>query len=234
MDLLLVDDEPQALELLLGYAARFPGVRVAGTCRSATEAIAFLGQHTVDAVLLDISMPGITGMQLADQLRGRIPVVFTTAHAEYAVRSYDMHAVDYLLKPISFDRFTQAVQKLMDGGRTAPAPSGPLQSMLFLKSGSTFHRVPLTAIDRLEKDGNYMVYYYEGKRLLVRQTVEEAMALLPSTFVRVHRSHIVPLDRVGTVELHQVKVGDRSIPVSALYRDDLMAHIGAQEGRDEA
>ncbi len=226
MDLLLVDDEPQALELLRGYAARFPGVNVAGSCRSAAEAITFLGKRSVDAVLLDISMPGISGMKLADQLRGRTPVVFTTAHAEYAVRSYDVDAVDYLLKPISFQRFAQAVQKLMDGDRPAPAAAGPLQSVLFLKSGTVFHRVPLSSIERLEKDGNYMVYYYDGKRLLVRQTVEEAMALLPASFVRVHRSHIVPLDRVETVETHQLRVVKERIPVGAQYRDALMAALG--------
>lgn len=230
MKIIIVDDEPKAIELLSSYAARFTDLEVAATFRNGLKALEFLNKTPVDLVLLDINMPHLNGMSLSRLLPPGVKVIFTTAYAEYAVESYEVNAADYLLKPITFERFAQAVSKLLTTEKPVNAENTARSEnpspILYLKSGSRTHRLAAADIDYLEKDGNYLAYHTGGEKILTRQTIAEAMATLPDSFVQVHRSFIVPLGKIEYLDTAELKAGGRKIPVGAQFREGLAERFG--------
>ena len=226
MKIIIVDDEPKAIELLSGYAARFTDLKVAATFRNGLKALEFLNKNPVDIVLLDINMPHLNGMSLSRMLPPDVKVIFTTAYAEYAVESYEVNAAGYLLKPITFERFAQAVSKLLAAKPAGAASVSQPEEVLYLKSGARTHRLAAGVIDYLEKDGNYLCYHAGNETILIRQTIAEALEMLPGSFVQVHRSFIVPLGKIEYLDTARLKAGGRKIPVGAQYREELAGRFG--------
>jgi len=211
-----IDDEPFALEVIRSHAAKVTFMELRGSFTNAFEAIAYLANNPVDLLFLDIKMPDISGIELMESLPVKPLVVFTTAYAEHAVQSYELNAVDYLLKPFPLARFLKACHKAHDTLQLRqPNKPVPVNS-IFVKSGYESVRVNFDDILFIEAAGNYITFVLPGdKRVMSRLTISEALALLPAEqFVRTHRSFIVNKQKVDRMERHQVHVGEYVVPVS--------------------
>ena len=197
---LVVDDEPLAAERLVRLCARLPGVEVVGTAADGQTALARTGEFAPDLMLLDIAMPGLDGVALARLLARRDPapaVVFVTAHAAHAVTAFELAATDYLLKPVSLPRLEQAVAR---AAAARPARQATFLTEVWVPRGREMVRLGVDALDLLEAERDYVRLHARGQSFLLRVTLSELERRLdPARFVRVHRSAIVPLDRVRAV-----------------------------------
>ncbi|SNC60689.1 two component transcriptional regulator, LytTR family [Hymenobacter gelipurpurascens] len=226
---LLVDDEPLALRLLTSYVERVPFLELVGTCRSALEAMTVLQREQVDVMFLDIQMPDLTGVEFVRTLRPEALVIFTTAYEAYALEGFNLNAVDYLVKPIAFDRFVQAAQRAQDRlspkptEAAAPAPPAPPASaddFIFVKADYHTQRINLRDIRYLEGLKDYIKIFTGGKPVLTLNSLKAFEDRLPSQdFVRVHRSYIVALSWIDSIRKNRIYLGDAIIPVGDSYSD---------------
>lgn len=215
MKCIIVDDEPKAIAILERYVAKIPELELLGIFDQPLEAAAFLKRNHPDCVFLDINMPDATGLQLSRFIQD-IPVVFTTAYPEYALESYEVSAVDYLVKPISFARFLVAFEKLRN--RRPKNQQEPV--LISIKSGTKTYRIAAGELDYVETRGNNVVFHIKGGNLTARMTVNEVL-VIPG-LIRIHKSFIVPKDKVLIVEGHQVTtMGGAKLPIGLTYRDQL-------------
>lgn len=226
-----IDDEPMALEAIRIQLADISLAELEGTFLDAFAGLAYVHAHPVDLIFLDIQMPDINGLQLAQNLQGPFPmIIFTTAYSQYAVASYEVNAVDYLLKPIVFDRLLMAVSKAhqyyTNHQRLATGPALPPVASpryLFLKSGSELHKVDTAAIQYIEAQGNYIQLVTSKQVIRVRLSLEEILAQLPAdAFIRLHRSFVIAFAYVDKIEPHQVTIAGQAIPIGNHYRQNLM------------
>ncbi|MCB0628354.1 MAG: LytTR family DNA-binding domain-containing protein [Saprospiraceae bacterium] len=224
MKAIIIDDEPKAISLLEKYLAHFPEIELAATFRNGLKALPFLQAEPVDLIFMDINMPHITGVSLARLLEGKAQVIFTTAYAEYAVESYELSAADYLLKPITFERFTKAILKVLPK-ETAVASVSATDHSILIKSGSKTYKVKADEIAYLEKDHNYMVYHLADKRIMARESTTEALEKLPDQFVQIHKSYIINLDKMAFFDKQEVSVMGRLLSLGGSYRDAFLARI---------
>jgi DNA-binding LytR/AlgR family response regulator len=219
---LVVDDEPLARRVLARHIRALPWLELAGECGNAQAAAAWLHDHSVDVMFLDIRMPGLTGLELLATLPHPPQVILTTAYSEYALVSYEYGVVDYLLKPISFERFLAAVNKLgsIPGQPEATTRSGVEKpDSIFLRVNRKDHKVRFAEIRFLEGYGNYVKVHLERETVLVAETMTRLEQTLPAEqFLRVHKSYIVALDRIERFGTRSVCAGDVEIPVGRSYR----------------
>lgn len=213
-----IDDEPFALEVVKAHSSKVPFLHLAACFTNAYEALTYLAGHPVDVLFLDIKMPDISGLELMEGLHPRPLVIFTTAYAEHAVQSYELNAVDYLLKPFAFTRFLKACHKVNELLQTRQPQKLPVES-LFIKSGYETVKINFAELLYLESGGNYLTFVLTGnRRLLSRSTISEVLALLPTTtFLRVHRCYIVNKAKIDKAERHQLHLQGHVIPVSSTY-----------------
>lgn len=229
---LLVDDEPLALRLLAGYVERIPFLELVGTCRSAIEAMQVLQREQVDVLFLDVQMPDLTGVEFVRTIRPQAAVVFTTAYKQYAVEGFDLDAVDYLIKPIPFDRFLKAATKVQE--RLQPAappapvlvaapvpPAAPVEEYIFVKADYHTQRVTLRDIRYLEGLKDYVkIHLGAAKPLLTLNSLRAFEERLPATdFVRVHRSYIVALNWIDSIRKNRIYMGEVVIPIGDAYAE---------------
>lgn len=226
---LVVDDKPLAVDLLTDYVAKVPFLHLAGRSENPLEALHWVGERRVDLIFLDIQMPQLTGLQFLQALDRRAQVVLTTAYADYALTGFEHDVVDYLLKPISFERFHQAVQKVQR--RLRPAPAEPSRSYLFVKTEHRMQRVDLADVLYLEGLQNYVIIHTTTEKVIARQTLNNLEASLPApAFVRVHKSFIVSLAHIHSVERSRIfiQVGadsPRIIPVGDAHRSNFYGRL---------
>jgi DNA-binding LytR/AlgR family response regulator len=220
MKTIIIDDEPKAIELLRGYITHFASIELIGTFRNGLKAFEFLTKTKVDLIFLDINMPHINGMSLSKMIDKESKIIFTTAYSEYAVESYEVGAVDYLLKPISLERFTKSVSKFLVDNRPNEIKTHAAQ-LVYIKSGSRIYRVEPNSINYIEKEGNYSIYYLDGQKIMARESVSEILENLPSHFYQVHKSFIVNKTKVVSVEKDSVMVDGRVIPIGASYKKSI-------------
>jgi len=230
---LLVDDEPLALRLLASFVARVPVLALVGTCRNAQEALDVLAREPVDVLFLDIQMPGLTGVELVRLVRPEALVVFTTAYETFAVEGFALNALDYLVKPIAFDRFLQAVQRAQ-ARRAAPAAAGASTSaadFLFVKVDAHTQRVPLRDIRYLEALRDYVRLHVGAPRpLLTLNSLRAFEERLPAAdFVRVHKSFIVALSHITSFHKGRLYLGDAVVPVGEAYAKAFQAAIAGRQ-----
>lgn len=219
---ILVDDKPLSLDILEAYAARVPYLTVALRTQNPLEALEFLRTQPVELAFLDIQMPELTGVQFARLTGGKVPVIFTTAYADYALEGYALDVVDYLLKPIPFERFYQAVEKAR--GRHSAAP----QDAIFIKTEYRIQRVPLEDILFIEARQNYVAIETLSGRVMSLMNIKAMEERLPAgRFVRVHKSFIVALSKIQTIEKSRIFIGETVIPVGDNYREGLFKLLGA-------
>jgi len=220
MKAIAVDDEPLALEIISAHAGKVPFLDLAATFSDAFKALEYLQKEAVDLIFLDIKMPDISGIDLFNSLSRKPLLIFTTAYSEHAVSSFEMDAVDYLLKPFSLARFTKACSKAYELYNFRNSSLGA--DHLFVKTGYEQTKILLDDILYLEAAGNYVTFVLKDRKVLSRSTFAEATNLLPPTqFARVHRSFIVSASKIDKVERHQVTIGKATVPIGEAYAGNL-------------
>lgn len=234
MKYIIIDDEPDAIDVLKYHLNNVPFMELIASFRNPIEALEYLQKNTVDLLFLDINMPKLSGINFAKLLEHPPLIIFTTAYSEYAIESYDLKAVDYLLKPIEFNRLLKAVMKAQDLISLNKTKANSVQQntterkdvTILLKSGSEFHQIPLHEIKYIESDGNYVTIHTTKRSVLARNKISEIKELLPQQyFVRVHRSYIVALKHIEIIRRYCVIIDNKEIPLSSKYRDDFFSII---------
>ncbi len=210
----IVDDEPLARAVVREYLGAHPGLQVVAECANGFEAVKAVSELSPDLMFLDVQMPKLSGFEVLELIGRSVPVVFTTAYDEYALSAFEVHAIDYLLKPFSAERFAEALARarerlaardaspidaLVSEGR---AKQAPLERVL-IRDGSKVHVLPVDTIDYVEAQDDYVSFRSDGKSYLKDQTLGAIEALLdPARFVRIHRSYLLNIDRIARVELY--------------------------------
>ncbi|MBK8704079.1 MAG: response regulator transcription factor [Saprospiraceae bacterium] len=227
-----VDDESMARKLLEDYILQMPFLELVATCKNAFEAMEVLQKEEVHLMFLDIQMPGMLGTKFLAGLRTRPMVIFVTAYANYAIESYELDVVDYLMKPVSLDRFAKATHKALEiwqlrNGITPPTTQAPPDSpdSFFVNSEYALVKIPVGEVLFIESMKDYVKIYIKNapKPILTKSTLKGIEEKLPSQkFLRVHKSFIVHLDKIEAIRNHQITIGAHEIPVSEANMDELL------------
>jgi two-component system LytT family response regulator len=227
MTCIAIDDEPKALEVIERYCQKISLASLKATFREPLKAIEFLNREKVDLIFLDINMPDISGMQLLQTLSPRPLIIFTTAYSQYAVESYDLNALDYLLKPITFERFLMAINKAAAALSSKNTAGMDEDAAVFIKSGPQTYRVKVSEILYLEKNGNYITVHLKDGNILIRENMGDIFDLVPAAdFIRVHKSYVVGIKHIAMIEVHQLTINNEKIPIGSTYRDSLRDRLG--------
>lgn len=220
MKAIAIDDEPVALDVVRSHASKVPYLTLKATFTDAFKALEYLQIEPVDLIFLDIKMPDISGIDFFNSLNSKPLLIFTTAYSEHAVTSYELDAVDYLLKPFSLVRFMKACNKAYELYKYRNENEEPTH--IFIKSGYEQHKISFDNILYLEGAGNYVTFVLKDKKILTRYTFAEVMDLLPSNqFVRIHRSYIAAVNKIDKVKKDEIVINGTEIPVSDTYRKKL-------------
>ncbi|UCS92906.1 LytTR family DNA-binding domain-containing protein [Echinicola marina] len=215
-----IDDEPLALEVIKSHASKVNFIQLEKTFTNAFEALDYLQNNPVELIFLDIKMPDISGMEFATLPANKPMIIFTTAYSEHAVKSFELDAIDYLLKPFSLARFTKACTKANELWILKNRKETEKNS-LFLKTGYEQVKILLSEILFLEASGNYVTFQTKENKIMSRMTFQEAEKLLSESFFRIHRSFIVHKDKIEKIERHQVTIGKHKIPIGSNYAGNL-------------
>lgn len=225
MRILLVDDEYLALRLLEEYAGRIPSLEVAGKAKTAVQALDILNRESIDVLFLDIQMPLLSGINLIKSLQKKPITIFTTAYSEYAIEAYDLNVVDYLLKPYSFERFVQAVNKAREAlSRSGELPAEP--PFLVVKTDGKLQKILLQDVLYVEGLREYVRLVCAGKQYVTFERLKNIEERLPAAdFIRVHKSFIVSKKAVQSLEGHQLDLGKTRIPISRERKEAVVKAI---------
>lgn len=234
---IIVDDEPLALEILEAHISNIPELNLVAKCNNAMEANQALRDHEVDLMFLDIQMPQLTGVEFLRSLSNPPMAIFTTAYAEYAVDGFNLEALDYLLKPISFERFLKASNKAIDkfkSERTATMSADAEDDFFFVKSDKKMMKVYYKDILYIEGLKDYVIIRTETGRVITLQTMKSLVLKLPSDiFQRIHRSYILNLTKLKAIEGNMVELIEKGqtkmIPIGKNYRNELSAIIESKK-----
>ncbi len=222
---LVMDDEPYAVNLLAEYIAQVPWLSLEHKCYNALEALDYLKTNNVDLIFLDINMPQLSGMQLTALLPAGQRFIFTTAYSEFAVESYEKNAVDYLLKPITLDRFLKAVNKAAPLFQPSSSVTETTGQELFLKTGKTIVQLRYDEVCFIEGLKDYVVFHTAGGKHIAYKRMKELEEGLPSQFSRVHNSYIINRNHIQKIEDNHICIQDQRIPVSDKYRESFFEKV---------
>ncbi len=233
---LAVDDEPLALDIIESYISKLPFLQLVKTCSSATEAMQVLQDEKIDLMFLDIEMPELTGIQFLNILKNQPLIIFTTAYPDYALEGFNHDAVDYLLKPIPFDRFLKAVTKAQERLQRNPkpteVPATPLAApaaehdFMFVKADYKTIRVDFRDILWIEGLKDYIIIQTKDQKIITLLSMNKMMEKLPETkFLRVHRSFIVALQKIDSIEKSRIRIGNKEIPIGEVYKDHFLKWV---------
>ena len=233
MKCIVIDDEPFALNLIKDYINKTPFLDLSNEFSNPFKALSFLMNNSVDLVFLDINMPELSGIQLLNSLSVRPLVIFTTAYSEYGAESYEYDVVDYLMKPVKYERFLKAVNKAVDKikdkniEKQVSATAAQGNESIYIKSGTQIHKVNFKDILFIEGAGNYMAFHLAGKKILSLLNMKEVLELMPSeSFVRVHKSYVISINHIELIESHRIVINKISIPIGITYREQFFSKIG--------
>lgn len=235
MNCIAIDDEALALELIEDNIKKVPFLQLVKACRSAFEAIEIMNKEPVDLIFLDIQMPDINGIKFLKSIRQKPMVIFTTAYDKYAIEGYELDVIDYLLKPIPFDRFLKAVNKAYDlfylksySAQSNPDRqfNGKSPDFIFVKADYSMVKINLDDILYIEGLKDYIKIYAGGRPVLTLTSLKSIEEKLPSDqYVRVHRSFIISLAKINSVQKSLVKIGEKEIPIGDSFRDPFLQII---------
>ncbi|WP_420574423.1 LytR/AlgR family response regulator transcription factor [Kordia sp.] len=236
MKCITVDDEPLAHKIIKNYCDNLSFVTIENECHSAFEAINYLHEHQVDLIFLDINMPKLKGLDFLRTLQNPPLVIITTAYQEYAMEGYELNVIDYLLKPFSFERFLKAIQKAQDHKKlldlseigTSKPPSTKAKTQetsierIFVKGDKKIHQVQLDDILYLESLGSYVKIHLENEMITTLDRLTNFEKTLPPTqFLRIHKSFIIAVKKIQTIEGNRLKIAETSIPIGNVYKHNL-------------
>lgn len=228
-----VDDEPLALDIIADYVAKVPFLELVKRTESAIEAMQIVQEGNIDLVFLDIQMPELTGIQFLKIAGNKASYILTTAYSQYALESYDLNVSDYLLKPIAFDRFYKAVEKVRNQRHkqdaptpvvpepvTAPAATPSIQDFIFVKTEHKIQKIELDDILYIEGLKDYISIFTKNERVITLQNMKKMEETLPKKdFIRVHKSYIIAVDKIESIERSRIAIAGKTIPVGDTYRD---------------
>ena len=223
---LILDDEELARLLLENYTQKLPFLHLVGKCKNAVEAMEVMNHEQVDLLFLDIQMPEITGVSFLKSLPRKPLTIFTTAYSEYAIQGYDLDVVDYLLKPIGFERFVQAVNKASDRFAQQKGSANNKeteQGFILIRADHKIHRLAYDEILYIQSMREYAAFYTRNGRILALKSLKSLEEELPSErFIRIHKSYMVSASAIKTINGNVLLVGEEELPVGNLYRDEIM------------
>ncbi|MBN8877100.1 MAG: response regulator transcription factor [Sphingobacteriales bacterium] len=224
---IITDDEPVACKVLKEFIEQVPYLQLTGQFENVRKTDLFLKENKADVLLLDIQMPGITGLEYLKNATIQPLVILTTAYPNYALEGYELNIIDYLLKPIAFDRFTKAVQKAKEYTELREAPLGNHQSpWLFVRSEKRIEKVELKDILYIESLGNYVNICTTGRNIIAYLTLKGIESQLPANeFIKIHQSYLVNFSKIDSIEGNHLKIGDKSLVISRNYKDELMQMV---------
>jgi len=225
MDAIIIDDEPFAIEVIKSLVTDIPFIAIKASFTKPLEALEYLRTNSVDVIFLDIKMPGLSGIDFLRSLSNPPMVIFTTAYNEHAVESFDLDAIDYLLKPFSFARLLKACNKAAELHHLRSNKNSFIPKRLpavFLKSGYEKVKVELSELLYVESTGNYVHFNLANENVLARMTMTEAEEMLPKTdFLRIHRSFIVSTSKITRIDKRSVWLGNKELPIGLSYLTDI-------------
>ena len=228
VNVIIVDDEVIAREILEVYISKIPELELCGSFGSGVEAISYTKTNPVDLVLLDIHMPELDGFSVLDFLSDDIKVIFTTAHREYALKGFEVNALDYLLKPISFERFFKGIQKYMDLSTSEKQMHNSQTSKyLFVRADRKMQKINLSDIYYIESFSDYLKIHTISGQFVTRETIKHIESKLPKgQFLRCHRSYIVAIDKIEAYTNEHIELNQQAIPISRSYKNEVVTFLG--------
>ena len=221
---LLVDDEPIARSIIENYLSKIPSFEIVAQCKNATEALQILSSQSIDLLFLDINMPEISGLTLAKTIQSKTKIIFTTAYREYATEGFEVEALDYLVKPIAFDRFFKAIQKFLNSVETKKEDSKKeTKDSFFVRSERKMIKISIPEILYVESLGDYVQIYTKDDKIITRESLTQIEKELPvNHFLRVHRSFIVAKAAVDSYTHEFLEIGKKAIPISRTYKEEVL------------
>jgi two-component system, LytTR family, response regulator len=226
---IIVDDETLAQQVIQNHLQKIPGFQIEAVCNNTAEASAALKNFEVDLIFLDIQLPGVNGLHFLRTLPNPPLVILTTAYAEYALESYEFSVIDYLLKPISFERFHKAIIKLTEGrlySQHAVEKDHAIKNHIFIKSGNKFFKVDFSEIIYIQAMKDYLKLHAASYKLVTLQTMGEMEKLLPATqFLRVHKSFIVAVAYIKSIYGNTIEIEKEAIPIGNSYKSSVLHFI---------
>lgn len=234
---LVIDDERLAREYLKNYISKIPQLELIGDYNSPLKAVDLIKKGEVDLLFLDIHMPDITGVEFLKSLSQKPEVIFTTAYQEYALEGFNLSAVDYLLKPFSFERFFQAVNKVIDKFESKSSNTKPSEIVqhqtafadkyLTIRADRKYYKINFKDIKYIEGQKAYVTFHTEQKKITALVSLKELEEALPSDqFLRIHKSYIVAVSEIQSLEGNQVEIGQVTLPVGKNYKEDVLKLFG--------
>ena len=228
---IVVDDEPVAREILENHLQKVAAVNVVATCKNAIEAFNEINSNKIDLIFLDINMPEISGLSFAKSINKNIKVIFTTAYREYAIDGFNLQAVDYLLKPISFERLLQAVNKYLGENPSEIIENSseiiPDKSdFIFVRSDRKMIKINFSEINYIESFSDYIKFHLNDKIIVTRETISSIEAKLPKNeFLRIHRSYIVSISKIESFTNEFIEIHKKALPISRSYKKEVLFRL---------
>lgn len=215
-----VDDEPKALQVIKEHSTMISQLDLVGAFTDPIKALDFLSENTVDLIFLDINMPDISGLEFSRAINNQdMLIIFTTAYSEYAIQSYELSALDYLLKPIEFTRFHKAVAKAVENVKQSA-------KFFFVNTGREQTKIGYDDILFIEGDGNYVTYHLGNTDVMVRSTIKETIARLPSSdFFQVQRSYVVAMKHIDKIQDNHVHIGENKLSIGPSFKEEFMSLV---------
>lgn len=227
---IIVDDESIARDIIASHLAKIDRIEVMAYCGNAFEAFNYINKNEIDLIFLDINMPDITGIAFAKSIKKDIKIIFTTAYRDYAVEGFELQAVDYLLKPISFERLLKAVNILFEVTaneiKNQHNDNEDISEFMFVRSDRKMIKIDFESICYIESYSDYLKIHLENSSVITRETITSIEAKLPTeTFMRIHRSYIVSLAFITSFTSEQVCLKENSIPISRSYKIEVLQRL---------
>lgn len=229
---LVVDDESLARKLIVSHVSKIEGLEHVGECSDAIQASNFLRTHHVDLIFLDIQMPEINGLQFISTLKKQPAIILTTAFRDFAPEAFELDVIDYLLKPISFERLLKGVNKFFEqrmGTESKPVQQAEGHGFIFIKVNRKIHKIQLSEILYLESMDEYVKVHLKGSMLITRENISTLEDKLTGySFVRIHRSYIVSIKSVSSISSDGVEIGGKLLPFGRAFRLSALANLGVR------
>ncbi len=224
---LIIDDESIAREIIATHLAKISSIKVLASCTNAMEAFNYISNYNIDLVFLDINMPEISGISFAKSINKDIKIIFTTAYRDYAVEGFELQAVDYLLKPISFERLLKAVNtyfKVYSKPHIEITTANSDNNFMFVRSDRVMVKIDFNDIIYIESYSDYIKIHLANKTIVTRETISAIEAKLPKdTFIRIHRSYIISITTIESFTNEQITIVDKSLPISRSYKQHVLS-----------
>ncbi|MCZ8069834.1 MAG: response regulator transcription factor [Cytophagales bacterium] len=226
----IVDDEPYARKLIYSHTSKIEGLELVAECSNAIEANNYLQKHAIDLLFLDIQMPEMTGLQLMDTLRRPPAVIITTAHRDFAPEAFTIDAIDYLLKPIAFERLLKAVNKFFNSRQSQASPVSLADEFIYVKADRKMNKILVSDILYVESLDDYVKIHQLNSVLIVKENISQLEEKLSKyLFVRIHRSFLVSSKVIKSISSEGVEVGNKVLPFGRAFKNGAMALLGIEK-----